>query len=678
MNRLQKSFFALVALVSMANITAGSSVCATPANAACGTGGMPYFSIRSQGVNTVREMVGWEDLINQCDKDCFYGAFYVTGEYTQSFRPARLASCLFGADVTSGNCSTSSTSTTSTTTSCNTGCNTGSNCNSAFLTVSGSRAATRGANDWLADYFGLPTDFVSTISFSPRIRNFVADVGFYLGLSEWADGLWFRLHLPITNTRWDLRACETVTTPGANGYVAGYFIDDAVTRANLLSSALSFLGGCSQPTIVGTTTTTPATFDTLKFSKIGTSDGNCKGRSRTRLADVEMALGYNFVCCEDYYFGLSIRSEAPTGNKPCGEFFFEPVVGNGGSWTIGGGLNAKAVLWRCDDSESTFSLYLDANITHLFKACQTRVFDLCGKPNSRYMLAEKLTSTITNGLSGSTTAAVATGGTLSTLQFANAYTSVANLTASQVKVSAAVQGDVALKFEYANGCGFTWDIGYNFWGRSCEKICLQKGCTTSTALNGSTWALKGDAHVYGFGLASPFTPVALGATESCANIHGGTNGFNDAVTATNAIAQRNPGIDLPQFAYSATLAEILTATVGGGTADQTRTSIQPKALTLADVDFSGTKGISNKVFTHFNYAWTDCEDWTPFLGVGVSAEFGGGNCNNNNSCNTSCSTSTTTTTSTNCNTSCGSNTGSCKKCAVNQWAVWIKGGVAFN
>jgi hypothetical protein len=40
--------------------------------------------------------------------------------------------------------------------------------------------------DWLADYFGLPCDYQSTVSFKPSISNVILDYSFYLGLYSWA------------------------------------------------------------------------------------------------------------------------------------------------------------------------------------------------------------------------------------------------------------------------------------------------------------------------------------------------------------------------------------------------------------------------------------------------------------------------------------------------------------
>src|SRR6185436_1681238 len=118
----------------------------------------------------------------------------------------------------------------------------------------------------------------------------------------------------------------------------------------------------------------------------------------------------------------------PTGNKPEGEFLFEPIVGNGHHWTLGVGFNAHAMLWRSECDDSCFGFYLDANITHLFSTCQRRAFDLCTPgANSRYMLAQKL-GTNTQELNG--------GSSTSDSQFINIFAPVANLTTSKVNVSA--------------------------------------------------------------------------------------------------------------------------------------------------------------------------------------------------------------------------------------------------
>jgi hypothetical protein len=637
MNKTQKGFFAFTLLAFVGQVSAECGVTS-------------YYSIRSQGVNAARDQVGWEEYINQCDKECFYGAAAVTFDYSQTFRGGRICDCLFG------NNEVAATTTTTTNNSCSSSCDNDCNddCNDCSIVFSGSCVANRGAGDWFADYFGLPTDFQSTVTFSPRIQNFVADLQFYAGLDEWVCGLWFRLDLPIAHTKWNLRACETSnnTATLTGDYPAGYFAPTAVDASTeLLSNALAFFNG-AVPTITGTGVTPAVTFDPLRFGKWSPCS-----LTKTRLADVAMTLGYNFVCTDCGYFGLSVRATAPTGNRPEGEFLFEPIVGNGHHWTLGVGLNAHYVLWRSQCSDASWSFYLDANIDHMFKACQTRTFDLCENgAMSRYMLAQKLqpsTTLFANPAAGTFVPANVVNKT-----FANEFSPVANLTASNVDVKVSVQGDVSLKFAYQSECGLTWDLGYNFWGKACEKMCPNNCNQTDLSL----WALKGDAYVYGFNGA---TPVALGATESKATINRGTGTVaGNAPSCHNSL---NTGIDARQFAFVAGP----TIVTDAGLDNQTTTSFQPITLDTLNVNYSSNRGISNKVFSHLSYAWKGCEDWMPFFGVGVAAEFGqkcGNGCGDSDD---SCASS--------CDTGCSNSAeGSCVSCAISQWSVWIKGGVVFN
>src|SRR5579885_1280635 len=600
-------------------------------------GAAPYFSIRSQGENAAREMVGWQELINLCGMDDFYGAISIVGEYSESFRSTDIARVLFGSDFsTNASCCPSITILGS----------------QVFNFIGQTTTTSRPANAWLADYFGLSEFWQSSACFCPKIRNFVADVELYLGASQWTDGLYARVHLPITWTKWNLNVRETIINPAINvaplgfvrspneGYAFGYFDNDIVERVNLLNSALDFFNGSQAPTIIGNNTGTIVTFDKLNCSKWN----NCcdsGSLSKTRLADLELVLGWNFVCAQNYYFGLNIRTAAPTGNHPCGEFLFEPIVGNGGSWQLGGGIDTHAVLWR-GEHDNTLSFYLDANLTHLFKACQKRCFDLCGKPNSRYMLAQRLT-TNTVGLAGDTifgdTTCTDSNCTPSDAQFDNEFSPVANLTMTKVKVSAAVQGDIALQFTYNNGNGFSYDLGYNFFGRSCEKIC-RVGNTPLT--DGNTWALKGGTldSVYGTPFGHLSAPIPLAVTESCATIHQ-TPQFNIVDNAEFAI-QQIEGTNLRVTSRS--------------TGRQVSTSIQPVFLTEADVDLQGTRIISNKIFTHFNYSWINRETWVPFLGFGASIEV---------------AHHKQDPVSENC---CPS----CRSTHASQGAIWIKGGAAWN
>jgi hypothetical protein len=600
---------------------------------------VPLLNYRSQGQDLAREISGWSPYVNLVGDDCNYGAFAITAEYAQSFNNAQIAQCLFG-DL-----------------AC---CN--SKCPLASVKISGSRVTNRGAQDWLADYFYLPTDFQSVVTFTPSIQNAIFDLNFFMGLDKWVNGLYVKFQAPIVWSNWELNMQESLIDRGVNNYDPGYFdsfvlaptvpdypLGVGTFRDVLLESFSAYIGG---DTVVTNTTS----LDTqLKFAKISA----CR-EAKTTLADIHLTLGYNFLNCDNYHFGLGLRLVAPTGSRPDGEFFFEPMIGNGKFWEIGAHITSHAALWTGCDDTINLNFYADATITHMMSAEQRRTFDLKGKPFSRYMLAQQLGTPIINGLGGTNNPPVGAPLTGSIAQFQEVFTPLANISTLDVRVSIAIQAELAaqLTFGWNN---MRWDLGYNFWTRSCEKIksdCPSAPCKL-IAFEEDKWGLKGDAYVFGF---TPITqiPVALSATQSNATIHSGTNaaqGFDPLVSP------QNPQIDNPQFAV-ANANTILPVPLSSNMVilTQTRTSIQPVFLTSSDLDTVGTRGISHKIYSNLSYNWLDHECWIPYLGIGGFAEFG-----SNGACSTNCAPNP-------CSSNC---TTSCLQCSLSQWGVWLKGGVSF-
>lgn len=613
----------------------------------------PYISIRSQSVDSARDMVGMTDKVNLYDMENMYITAAVTLEGTRSFNPESIAQCLFGPL----NCN-----------DCASGC--GDNCPS--ITVSGSRVPNRRPNDWLADYFGLSTTFQSKLFFKPNVSNFLLDFSLYAGLDEFLTGLYVRVHAPIVTTRWDLNFTEQNIDTGLPqlGYDEGYFAPGPVPVNALLTNAESFFSDQDFPTLNG-----DVAFEPLLFSKFERTR-----QSKSSLAEIQMVLGYNFFQAEDYHFGFNLRVYAPTGNRPEGVLLFQPIVGNGKHWEVGGGLSTHYTFWQSEDEESSFGVYLDANFTHMFNAHQTRTFDLKGKPNSRYMLAERMGTKVEN-LFAHANPGLQANSVAPSAQFKSVFIPVANITTLKVTVSSAVQTDMSLLLNYYN-CGLSIDVGYNLWARSCEKI--KPRCDCINAFQIDSFALKGDSQVFGFDSQSPATAIALSATQTGAvnnnggaTIHSGTNNFvgpNPDDGGINGLRPtQNPGVDNPAFAQTtadASGAEIVDRSVGGL---QIQTSLDPVLLTFADIDIEGaqTKGLSNKIFAHMSYTWNDCDDLLPYLGIGAKAEFGprkhDSKCFTSNS---GCAVQATPVINSGCT--------SCQRCNLSEWGVWIKGGVFFS
>ena len=666
----------------------------------------PYYSIRSQGRNAAREIAGagWNTNINLCGMEENYANFSLAFEYTRSFKSCHMAQALFGCQ-SNGSCCNSCCN-DSCGSNCGSGCNDCCGCNSCCndcccdcyqIKVSGSQVENRCPCDWLADYFCLPTDFQSCVTFCPRIENYIVDLNLYVGLDKWCPCTYFRIDAPVVHTRWDLNMCECVGSKGENNHWAGYYNNKleavgtttfGVLREKLGSSFTSWAQGnccCNIPEV---------TVNPLCYSKM-----DCCHRKETAIAELTMALGWNRWCEEDYHAGFNIRASVPTGNRPNGCYLFEPIVGNGKHWELGLGFTSHWTCWQSDSEECGLGFYLDANVTHLFKTCQCRNFDLKCKPLSRYMLAAKFQNPVEGGLH----AVDGNGDSVTPIkQFAGVYTPVANLTHMQVDVSVGAQLDLVFLMQYIyNNCSM--GIGYNFWTRSCEKIHCNSDC--GPCFQNDTWALKGDAFMYGFKLDDILQEpgVALSATQSQATLYGGKNNYPDGDTTAGIKWAQNPGIDNKRKAESdgANLYVYTNPTVDGTTA-QVYTSLEPIFIKFCDIDFCGarTKALSHKVFGNIDYSFEECagkfmcgDDVLPYLGIGFEAEFGKNPCDCccndccggcNSCCNDSCGS---------CNSCCNTCVGACGTCGtccddcccpdccqwipLTQWGVWLEGGIVF-
>jgi len=576
----------------------------------------PFVQWRSEGRDTARKLVGTTSHhVYLHDMESFYGTFNITPQYDQIFNGDNLLKCYFGSSLT--------------------------NCNTLAIVGTEIDLPTRNKS-WMAENFYLPRDFKSTISFNPTVQNFLVDFNLYVGLDEWVKGLYLRLYGPVVNNRVSLNPCELVEQTGDIGYEPGFFNQSAVPADTLLPTALSFFNGCTTIIVPGIITT-PLLKAKISDDKLST----------TGFAELRAELGWNYLH-EDYHFGFNIQTAAPTGKRPHGEFIFETQVGNGKHWELGVGLSAHWTMWRSEDDEKHLDFVFEADVTHLFNASQQRTFDLIAKPNSRYMLASKMNLKPTTSLFGNTLPDLDTAGTITqaSSQFNNEYSPVANFTTRDVNVSIGVQGDVVVMLNYTHR-SFSWDIGYNYWGMSHEHIELRDSdCAPTFPAN--TWALKGDAQVYGF-IAGTNQPVALSATESLATIHEGTNIPGEGTTPATS-ATTNIKVDNAQFAQ--TLDRLGAAVINNNEGNQIRTSIQPLFIKEDDLNIDGaeTRGSSNKFFTHFSHTWVDREDWIPYLGIGCEVEFG--NTNNDDNNDSSCDHGIS--------------------CALSKWAILIKGGVSFD
>jgi len=587
-----------------------------------------FISPRSQSFNLERMLSGWENIIHQANKrDQFYGTFAGTIEATSSFRPERISQCLFGEDIIQ--CCGNNTEWTD------------------FLIISGSQTTDRiPQKDWLADYFGLPTDFKSVVRFRPRVNNFIFDMHAFFGLNNITPGLYLRIELPLVYANWDLNMKECIQEYGTTPYTPGYFNATGIEREKLSHSFSEFISGCRAPEA-----------DNLTFYPLTHAKMNFKSQRLFHTAELTATLGYDYFINDYHHVGCALQVAAPCGNIPNGEFLFEPIIGNGHHWELGGEIAAHFRTWTSPDEEEFTEFFFNAVVTHLFTAHQRRSFDLKGNPNSRYMLAEKLTQPVIDNLNGSSAAALA--------QYAHDVTPLANITTFDINVSINAQADIAFMYAYTKKQN-TWSIGYSLWKRGCESIQL-RNCNN---FQNNTWALKGDAYTYGF-IAQQTntndlpvgTPVALSAMETRASINTGTNfpakGLSsDPIEKNEQIkhAQQNTHISFAQKAFAGNNQYLVASLDDTSINNQINTSIQPVFIALEDISISSaeTSGFSQKIFTHFNYAIASDSLTYPYIGIGAEIEFGR-----------------------QAGPTPAIGADICINCALSHWGVWLKTGAAF-
>ena len=382
------------------------------------------LDIRSQSENAARDAAGLTPHLH-VPLNGYHGTIAITTGYSRSCDPTQITRALFGSDACSG----------------------------TTITIKGSEVNGRNnEHDWIAENFYLSNNFVSELSLKPRIEQSVTDVNLFFGFNNLLDGLFVRMHAPVVWTKWNLNMQEKITNEGSTAGWLNTTPFNTINASKLLKSFTEY--ACQELVPTPIYSTTPGNIRTaypLTVAKMCP----CPAK-KAALSDIQTDIGWDYMR-NTYHIGFFGRIIAPTGTRPNGEYLFEPIIGNGKHWELGGGITSHVELWKDPVHKHTFGLSIDANMTHLFETRQQRVFDLKSfGPLSRYLLVEKINEPV------------------ATLNVSPA----ANLTYRTVNVSAALQTDVVAMFSYVREF-LSVDFGYNFWARTCEKFsgCSANGCS---------------------------------------------------------------------------------------------------------------------------------------------------------------------------------------------------------
>lgn len=572
----------------------------------CGT---TTFIPRSQGSNTARELTGWQKSIYKPFLYQNYVAFMATFEYTDSFRACQLAKRLFCTDC---------------------------------LTFAGSQAPDRDQNkDIIADYFGLPANYKSTIKIKPSIQNYILDFDFYLGPGDVSSGLYFIMHLPITYTRWTLGLDNCLPCqkyPGTPFFPSCYMFSN--TPYTEFTNDVTLLPSCQCHLYVTNNIIVPLNCDQYPncstFNIRQALSGNFLfgdmtepwkfGKfsfcplSKAGLADIDLIAGYNLWQSDFGHFAPFIMVVVPTGNRPNGKYIFQPIIGNGKHWELGGGITTHISLFPDYNNRClNLSCYIEGNISYVFKNDQIRSFDFCQNGLlSRYILLKEYDY-----------AGNYVGRMINAINY--------NTRNCQVSVGYKIDYSIKFVFEYF---GLSLDLGYNIYAKEGEKVCIKTECPCDIDLR--RFGIKGtegvccSQYTVSDGEISPTNSTSLlNSTQPDANM------FNVIKPTPEPIPENQSTVCLAYNNTPITNAE----PIFGKTFFIANTNQAPVFISCKDLDPNSAVQkhmFTNKFFSYLGYTWINkCYD--PHFGAGMEIEFDATNSNS----------------------------------SLNQWGFWIKMGADF-
>ncbi len=317
--------------------------------------------------------------------------------------------------------------------------------------------------DILSQHFNLFTqnqNFKSRISIKPK--QSVIGLGFHYRQSfkrneEKGRGFFFSFSTPIIRVKNDLNFTEKVLEDGGE--------PDETADENVVANMKEAFNQTE-----------------WKFGKITN-----KSMTKTRLADIEVKLGYEWLqhdpCHLESYIGVII----PTGNEPEGKFVFEPVVGYGKHAGIMSGSAFGVQIWDDEENDKHLRVEYANHSQYLFKREEIRSFDLKNKPWSRYMevYADE----------DQARQAAALGAT-DPLRAGSLATPGINIFTQKVDVIPGFYHNINTALVYTSK-GFQGELGYNFFCQRSECVKLANSWKEGPALK----------HREGEGQANPIRDI---------------------------------------------------------------------------------------------------------------------------------------------------------------------------
>jgi hypothetical protein len=289
-------------------------------------------------------------------------------------------------------------------------------------------------NNFLLHYHVNPAanPLAGTIKFNPEHVAYGTQIEAFICLDKIIKGLYFEENFSLMNVenKLNMTVCDGVS--GAVG--ESHTLNDILTGKRLSRSPLGVSGDNNIQ-------------EELRYAKMRTSE------SRTGISNMESILGLRFFEKKRWYAGINLALISPSGDRPTGEYFWEPRLGSQ-HWALGAGAEGGWTFWKT--GRNTFKLLAEFHYRYQFSEYEKRTLGIKNiLTNAQrkhhilshyYLLAER-----------------------------NQYTFIpaANALTKYVKVNPGSQIDTFAVLNYTYN-GITADLGYNFYWREREKVHLNR------------------------------------------------------------------------------------------------------------------------------------------------------------------------------------------------------------
>jgi len=318
-------------------------------------------------------------------------------------------------------------------------------------------------------------DYIGTISLRPKQEVYGARIDYFQHIN-WLDGLYWSVSAPVIRVSNDPGLRESITANGALS--ATYY--GPLTVTNALAGHM-------------------VTSDWSEPFRYGKIDGK---QTKTGVSDIDVKLGYTLLNNIGSKIALTFGATLPTSNKPQAVYMFEPLLGNGGHWALGAGLDSTFRLCKSkEESKRYLYIVIAGDFRYLFENNQMRTLELKGKSWGRYIRMRQENPQAPGILLGNSLPGV-------------------NVMTQSVKVTPGSQLDAQIALCFSVNNNWHLGLGYNAWMRSEEKVNLK-----------NPWGSKGN-----FGLICfPDPYVAASGAPSYTPAYIATGALNAGISSNSTI-----------------------------------------------------------------------------------------------------------------------------------------------